>query len=104
MRSARNQIECTFWEIKSKVEHFKQSRRCGFKFCNDPRLRLFCFYNICEINNCDLNDEVINKQIGDERQTQCCGHHEKLDKLYSYSSARGRKVREALSEYLYENE
>ena len=63
----------------------------------------FVLHNFREINNCDSNNTVINKQIGYEKQTQCCGHHEKLDKLYSYSSARRRKVREALSEYLYEN-
>ena len=59
--------------------------------------------NFREIKKCDLNNKVINKQIVDEKQMQCCGHHEKPDKLYSFSLAHRRNVREALSEFVCKN-
>lgn len=34
---------------------------------------------------------------------QCCGHHKKPDKLYSFSLAHRRNVREALSEFVCKN-
>ena len=92
-----------FGRLKARWRILNRVVDVDLNFVTTLAYACFVLYNICEINNCDLNDEVINKQIGDERQTQCCGHHEKLDKLYSYSSARGRKVREVLSDYLHEN-
>ena len=103
LRSARNKIECAFGRLKARWRISNRVADVDLNLVTTLVYACFVLHNFCEINNCDLNNEVVNKQIGDERQTQRCGHHEKLDKLYSYSSARGRKVREVLSDYLHEN-
>ena len=89
LRSARDQIECAFARLKARWRILNRVVDVGLNFVTTLVYACFVLHNFCEINNCDLNNKVINKQIGDERQTQCFGYHEKLDKLYSYSLARG---------------
>ena len=50
----------------------------------------------------EIGGDDVQRIMTIKRQTQCCEHHEKIDKLYSYSSAQGRKVRDALKEYVYD--
>ena len=103
LRSARNQIECVFGRLKARRRILNRFVDVDLNRATTLVYACFVLHNFCKISNCDLNNKVINKQIGDKSQVKCCGHHEKLDKLYSYSSARGRNVKESLSEYLYEN-
>ena len=89
LRSAINQIKCVFGGLKARWRILNRVVDVDLNFVTTLLYACFVFHNFCEINICDLNNEVINKQIGDERQTQCCGCHEKLHKLYQYSPARG---------------
>ena len=69
-----------------------------------PTLVYACFvlHNYCEMTNVEIGRDDVQSFMTIERQTQCYEHHEKVDKLYFYSSAQGRKARDALKEYVYD--
>ena len=54
----------------------------------------FVLHNFCEINNVDIHNDAVQTQIMVEQRCQTCEHHNKLDRLYSYNSQRGKNVRD----------
>ena len=104
LRTARNQIECAFGRLKARWRILNRNIDVDIDFA--PTLIYSCFvlHNFCEANSVEVNQDMIQTQMSIERRGQCCEHHDKIDKLYSYSSARGKKVRDTIAEYLHEKQ
>ena len=102
LRSTRNQIECAFGRLKARWRILNRAVDVETDFA--PTLIYSCFvlHNFCETRGVEINQDLLQSQMLIEKRSQCCEHHEKIDKLYSYSSARGKKIRDAIAEYLYE--
>ena len=103
LRSTRNQIECAFGRLKARWRILNRTLDVDLEFATTLIYSCFVLHNFCEINNVEINHEAVQRQIIMEKQRQCCEHHEKIDKLYSYRSSRGKNIRDAVSEYIYEN-
>lgn len=102
LRSARNQIECAFGRLKARWRILNRTLDVDLEFASTLIYSCFVLHNFCEINNVEIYHEAVVHQIDQERRTQCCQHHDKIDKLYSYNSSHGKRIRDALTEYIYE--
>ena len=102
LRAARNQIECAFGRLKARWRILYRTLDVDLDFAT-MIYSCFVLHNFCELNNVVINNEAVQTQINVEKRMQCCEHHEKIDKLYSYSSSRGKNIRDAVREYVYEN-
>ena len=67
LRSARNQIECAFGTLKARWHILNTVVDVDLNFVTTLAYASFVLHNFCKINNCDLNNKLINKQVGDER-------------------------------------
>ena len=103
LRSARNQIECAFGRLKARWRILNRTLDVDLEFSTTLIYSCFVLHNFCELNKVDVNYEAVQNQINMEKRIQCCEHHEKIDKLYSYNSSRGKLVRDALTVYIYDN-
>ena len=63
LRSARNQIECAFGRLKGRWRVLSRVIDVDLNFVLTLVYACFVLHNFCEINNCDLNNEIINQQI-----------------------------------------
>ena len=63
LRSARNQIECAFGRLKRRWRVLSRVIDVDLNFVLTLVYACFVLHNFCEINNCDLNNEIINQQI-----------------------------------------
>ena len=63
----------------------------------------FVLHNFCEKNKVDISNDAVSTQISAEQRCQDCRHYAQVDKLYSYNSSQGRKVRDILVEYFSES-
>ena len=102
LRSARNQIECAFGRLKARWRILNRIVDVELEFATSMIYSCFVLHNYCEINKVDIHNDLVQTQIVADRRIQCCEHHVKLDKLYSYNSSRGKHVRDAVAQYLYE--
>ena len=102
LRSARNQIECAFGRLKARWRILNRTLDVDLGFATTMIYACFILHNFCEMNNADINHEVVQHHIDIERRTQACSHHRHIDKLYSYNSARGKAVRDAVAQYLHD--
>lgn len=103
IRKARNQIECAFGRLKARWRILNRNLDVDTDFASTLIYACFVLHNFCEINKIEINADLVKTQISIEKRMQVCEHHKKIDKLYSYTSSRGKKVRDAIAEYLAEN-
>lgn len=88
LRSARNQIECTFGWIKAR----------SFTKNHLPSIIFACFvlHNFCEIEKIGIDPYAVDQLIWEERRQI------KIDKLNSYTTPMGNRVRYAITSYFKE--
>ena len=99
LRSARNQIECAFGCLKARWRILNRPLDVDLDFAFTMIYSCFVLHNFCEKNKVDINNDLVRTQMSIEQR---CQNHAQIDKLYSYNSAEGKKVRDALAEYLFE--
>ena len=99
LRSVRNQIECAFGRLKARWRILNRPMDIALE--DAPAIIYACFilHNFCEVRQAEQNPENIRDQIMEEKQNQSCQHHTAVDKLYTYDSSGGSKVRESLTKY-----
>ena len=102
LRSGRNQIECAFGRLKARWRIFNRVVDVETSFATTLTYSCFVLHNYCEINDFEISPEAIQSHLIVEKRSQCCEHHEKFDKLYSYNSARRKRIRDVVAEYLYQ--
>ena len=99
LRSGRNQIECAFGRLKARWRILNRPINMKLEHVPDIIYACFVLHNFCQLNDCDMNDDVVQQQIEYEHQTQRCGHHENVDRLHTYNSAQGTFVRNVITDY-----
>ena len=55
-----------------------------------------------DLNLAEIQYDFVQEQMEREHLAQSCSYHDKFDKLYSYNTSRGKLVREAIADYLYD--
>ncbi|XP_065651247.1 putative nuclease HARBI1 [Hydra vulgaris] len=99
LRSARNQIECAFGRLKSRWRVLNRCIDVDLELTTPLVYTCFVLHNFCEDNEVVIHSELIQAKIVAEKRSQCCDHHNKLDKLYTYNLSRGVQTREAVAQY-----
>ena len=102
LRSVRNQIECAFGRLKARWRILNRSVDLDLRLTIEMIYTCFVLHNFCELNNVEINNEAVQAQIMIDQRCQACEHHNKLDRLYSYNSQRGKNVRDNICEYLWD--
>ncbi|XP_047125593.1 putative nuclease HARBI1 [Hydra vulgaris] len=100
LRSARNQIECAFGRLKARWRVLNRCIDVDLELTTSLVYTCFVLHNFCEDNKVEIHSELIQAEVVAEKRSQCCDHHNKLDKLYTYNSSRGVQTREAIAQYL----
>ena len=99
LRSARNQVECSFGRLKARWGFLR--RMVDPKLETVPIVVYCCFvlHSICEMKrNCEVDDQETQAQIqrpkrDEEKIPNCTGA------FYSYINSEGQKIREVIKEY-----
>ena len=93
LRSARNQVECSFERLKTRWGFLR--RMVDLELETDPIVVYCCFvfYKICKMKrNCEVDDQEVQAQIQrhkcDEEKTP-----NRPDAFYSYINSEGKKIR-----------
>lgn len=99
LRSTRNQIECAFGRLKARWRILLRPIDVDISLV--PKIIYTCFilHNFCEMNKIPLGDECLQRVICKDKQDQNCSHHTSEDVIYSYNTAEGEKVRNALTTF-----
>lgn len=98
LRSARNQIECAFGRLKARWRILL--RPVDIPIDKVPNVVFACFvlHNFCERQNIDVDGQLVEEIISKERvQTD-----QRIDKIHSYTTALGKKVRNTITDYFKE--
>ena len=103
LRTARNQIEFAFGRLKGRWRILGRTIDLSLDMAVSVIYTCFVLHNFCEKNNIEYHGNN-QSHILNEQRIQACSHHNSLDKLYSYNTAKGKQVRDGIDEYLYENE
>ena len=100
LRTARNQIECAFGRLKARWRILNRTMDVDLEFATSMIYTCFVLHNYCEINNVDIHNDLVQRALLSEQRIQCCDHHNRVDKLYSYNSSRGMHVRDSVAQYI----
>lgn len=97
LRSARNMIECAFGRLKARWRILM--RPMDIPVDKLPNIIYACFvlHNFCEEAKVEVDGNMVEKIIQEERRFKLHS-----DKLNSYTSLAGRKVRETVTKYFKE--
>ena len=102
LHATRNQIECAFGRLKSRWRILNRAAGVDINFAVKLVYACFILHNFCECNRAGIQYDVVQEHMESEHLVQSCSHHDNFDKLYSYSTSRGKLVREAIADYLYD--
>ena len=103
LRASRNQIECSFGRLKGRWRILNRAIDVELDLAINLIYSCFILHNFCEKNKEELNPDVVRRVINNERIFQNCEHHNQINKLYAYNSARGKLVRQTIVEFLNDN-
>ena len=103
LRKVRNLIEHAFGRLKARWRILNRSIDVDLDTAINLMYSCFVLHNFCEMHKEDLSNEIVKNTIVNERRCQNCKHHNQIDKLYSYNSARGKQIRETIAEFLNDN-
>ena len=102
LRSVRNQVECAFGRLKARWRILNRPVDVDLDFAVSMIYSCFVLHNFCELYKEDVHNDLVKTAILNEQRCQNCRHHNQLYHLYSYNSARGKLVRDAITEYIYD--
>lgn len=89
LRTARNQIECSFGRLKGRWRILERIIDLRLDMAISAIYTCFVLHNFCEKNNVEYHGDN-QTVILNERRIQASIHHNSLDKLYSYNTAKGK--------------
>ena len=97
LRSARNQIECAFGRLKARWRILM--RPIDLKLDFIPKVIYTCFvlHNFCERKKIEIPQDEIDFVISEERSNVPT-----IDRIYSYHTSEGSKVRNSITQYFKE--
>ena len=95
LRSARNQIECAFGRLKARWRILL--RPMDIPIHKVPNVVFACFvlHNFCERQNSDVDINLVEQIISQERAKT----DTRADKVHSYTTTLGKKVRKTITNY-----
>lgn len=96
LRSARNQIECAFGRLKARWRILMRPMDIPVKDLPNVIFACFVLHNFCERGNVDFDKRLVQQVIQEERGNI------KIDKLNSYTTPLGAKVRNLITTYFKE--
>ena len=97
LRSSRSQIECAFGRLKARWRIL--TRPLDIPTQSMPNVICACFvlHNFCELHKIEADSAFVDSVVTDERSSTL-----KKDRLNTYSSKLGSKVRETITDYFKE--
>ena len=96
MRSARNQIECAFGRLKARWRILLRPMDIPVEKLPIIIFSCFVLHNFCERQKTDVDAALVEKIIQEERLNKT------FDRIHSYTTPLGRKVRYAITSYFKE--
>ena len=96
LRSARNQIECAFGRLKARWRILMRPMDIPVSYLPNVIFACFVLHNFCEREKEDVDIRVVEQVIQEERGAT------KVDKLNSYTTPIGSRVRNAITVYFNE--
>ena len=102
LRTVRNTVERAFGRLKARWRILNRAVDVDLDFAIEMIYACFVLHNFCDKHNVEVNEEQVKAQIAIDRRRQVCEHHNKLDKLYSYNSQRGKNIRDSICDYLWD--
>ena len=102
LRSARNQIECAFGQLKARWQSL--NRPMDLKLEDIPTIIYSCFilHNFCELNGVPINQEAFEHQQQLNLADGYCQHHNQPDRVHSYNTATGIYYHKIITDYFKE--
>ena len=97
LRGARNQIECAFGRFQARWRILMRPTDMPVSHLPNVIFACFVLYNFCERENVDVCKQVVEQVIQEERSGII-----KVDKLNSYTTPIGTKVRNLITAYFKE--
>jgi len=97
LRSARNQIECAFGRLKGRWRVLMRPIDLKLDFAPIVTYSCFVLHNFCERRKIDISQEEVERVITEERRNITT-----IDRIYSYNTIEGNKVRDSLTKYFKE--
>ena len=93
-RSARNQIECAFDRLKARWRILMRPLDVPTKFLPDIIYACFVLHNFSEINKADVDLGFVTRIVSEEKK-----YLQKFDKINSYQTTLGCKIRDTMTDY-----
>jgi len=97
LRSARNQIECAFGRLKARWRILNRAMDIHIKHVPNVILACFVLHNYCEKQKVPVDPVLIENIIIEEHR-----YVNTIDRLNSYNTTAGGKVRDTLTDYFKE--
>ncbi|XP_057310515.1 putative nuclease HARBI1 [Hydractinia symbiolongicarpus] len=97
LRSARNQIECAFGRLKARWRILNHAMDLQVKHVPNAILACFALHNFCEIEKSFVDPKVVEELALKDRSLV-----NTVDKLNSYTTTSGTRVRDTLANYFKE--
>lgn len=97
LRSARNQIECAFGRLKARWRILLRPMDIPVDYLPNVIFSCFVLHNYCERQKADVDPSLVEKIIMEERSMKL-----KTDKVNSYNTAIGKRVRNTITDYFKE--
>ena len=96
LRSARNQIECAFGRLKARWRILPRPMDIPVESVPNIIYACFVLHNFCEREKVDVDAALVEKIIREENS------HCSIDKINSYTTGMGRRVRNTITSYFSE--
>jgi len=96
LRGARNQIECAFGRLKARWRILLRPMDIPVEELPNVIYACFVLHNFCEMHKTEVDTNLVERIIQDQRSMP------PIDRIHTYTTQMGRKVRDTITSYFKE--